>query len=222
MHDLSSGYLFAECRLSTDREKTAPYLPTQIHKMTDPTTQQRSYPSRQASSLFKKIIWGLHLTFFHEGFFLGKWFAQGHCVQQPIYLWSSRAKSLIQISWSVDLVASWCLVFSIWFSKITKSHLSSQPGHDKNTRSLFPWHTVAKIFRPILMLASDFSSTVCWCLENEGSCLKGKTGDYIGLKMELVGATLSTGLGYLSDHMAAGLMMIWWWWRWWWRWWPQD
>jgi hypothetical protein len=36
--------------LSTDREKTAPFLPTQIHKMTDPTTQQRSYPSRQASS----------------------------------------------------------------------------------------------------------------------------------------------------------------------------
>jgi hypothetical protein len=40
-----------ENKLSTDRKKTAPFLPTQIHKMTDPTTQQRSYPSRQASSL---------------------------------------------------------------------------------------------------------------------------------------------------------------------------
>jgi hypothetical protein len=37
----------SESWLSTDREKTAPFLPTQIHKMTltDPTTQQRSYPS---------------------------------------------------------------------------------------------------------------------------------------------------------------------------------
>jgi hypothetical protein len=34
-------------------EKTAPFLPTQIHKMIDPTTQQRSYPSRRASSSYK-------------------------------------------------------------------------------------------------------------------------------------------------------------------------
>jgi hypothetical protein len=35
--------------------KNAPFLPTEIHKMTDPTTQQRSYPCRQASSLLFKV-----------------------------------------------------------------------------------------------------------------------------------------------------------------------
>jgi hypothetical protein len=40
----------SESCLLTECEKTAPFLLTQIHQM-DPTTQQRSYPSRQASSM---------------------------------------------------------------------------------------------------------------------------------------------------------------------------
>jgi hypothetical protein len=37
--------------LSTDREKAAPFLPTQIYQMTDSTIQQRSYPCHQSSSI---------------------------------------------------------------------------------------------------------------------------------------------------------------------------